>query len=409
MFSRFRSSPLSRLTLLGSAVGLVAGTFVATVGVDAAAAKPAERPRAVAASTVFTVSGRGWGHGHGMSQWGAQGAAKKGKSYAQILGFYYPHTRWGRAGGRIRVRIVADTSRDVVVAARSGLRAEAVRSGRTWNLAAKKPKATRWKIVPASGGRSVLLYQKGGWHRLKTIRGELQFDAGGRAIRLYLPHGASAKYRGVLRSAAPRPKAMNRDTVNILSLDNYLRSVVPSEAYPSWKPAALKAQAVAARTYAAYQRAHSHGYYDVVDTTGDQAYHGTGVETASTTKAVTATSGRIRTYGGKAAYTQFSASNGGFLLAGGKPYLVSKKDPYDTRASGDTNLSWSTKITARQLMRRFTHGQAITAITAIKVAGTGGRYMKTVAITYGSGHVNDVPADTFRAWAGLKSTWFSIR
>lgn len=383
--------------------------MVATVGVGTADARSADRPKAMAASASVTVTGHGWGHGHGMSQWGAQGAAKKGKSYGQILSFYYPHTRWGKAGGKIRVRIVDDTSRDVVVAARPGLTAKAVKSGRTWKLAKQKPRATRWKIVPVSGRRSALMYKKAGWHRFKTVTGDLQFAAGGKPIRLYLPHGASAAYRGTLRSATPKAGTKNRDTVNILSLDNYLRSVVPSEAYSSWKPAALKAQAVAARTYAVYQRAHAHrGYFDVYDTTDDQAYHGTSVETSSTSRAVAATSGGIRTYGGKAAYTQFSASNGGFLLAGEKPYLVSKKDPYDTKASGDTNLTWSQRITARALMDRFTHGSKITQITVTRVAGTGGRYVSTVRFQGSDGSSDTVSGDTFKAWAGLKSTWFSI-
>lgn len=410
MSARRSSSYLSRPTIVGTAVGLLAGVGVATIGTGAAGAAdaaPAAQPKAMAPSTTVTVSGRGWGHGHGMSQWGAEGAAKKGKSYSQILSFYYPHTRAGQAGGRVRVLITSDTSRDVVVQARSGLKAQAVRSGRTWKLATKKPKATRWKITPASGGRSTLSYKKGGWHRFTTVTGALQFTAGGTPIRLYLPHGASAEYRGVLRSAIPA-SGMNRDTLNIVSLENYLKSVVPAEAYPSWKPAALKAQAVAARSYAVHERrSNAHGYFDVYSDTRSQAYPGASSETGSTNQAVAATRGRIRTYAGTAAYTQFSASNGGFLLAGGEPYLVSKKDPYDTTAAGDPNLTWTRKLTARQLMSRFTHGNQITGITEAYVAGTGGRYVSTVTFTWDGG-VNHVPADTFKSWAGLNSTWFTV-
>lgn len=417
MLSSNRSRILGRLT-----VGILAGTLLASAGIDAAdatdvggPARSAQSARSIAVarlapSATVTVTGHGWGHGHGLSQWGAQGAAKKGKSYAQILSFYYPHTAWGRSGGKIRALIVEDTSRDVVVQARSGLTAKALTSGRTWKLAKTKPKAGRWRIVPVSAGRNRLDFKKSGhWHHLKTVTGKLQFDAGGKPIRLYLPHG-SASYRGVLRSAAPKAGTKNRDTVNIVSLDNYLRSVVPSEAYSSWKPAALKAQAVAARTYAAYQRAHRHrGYFDVYDTTSDQAYHGVSVETASTSKAVAATAGRIRTYRGAAAFTQFSASNGGYLLAGGKPYLVSKADPYDTKASGDPNLNWTRKLTVRQFMDRFSGGNPIASIKVLsRVADTGGRYVKTVRVLYADGRHNDIPGDTVKSWAGLKSTWFNI-
>src|SRR3954451_877022 len=52
---------------------------------------------------VITIDGRGWGHGHGLSQYGAEGAARKGLTAAKIVHFYYPHTHAGRAKGRVRV------------------------------------------------------------------------------------------------------------------------------------------------------------------------------------------------------------------------------------------------------------------------------------------------------------------
>src|SRR6266496_4089335 len=45
------------------------------------------------AGTVFVIDGRGWGHGVGLNQWGAEGYARHGWSYKRILGHYYPHTR----------------------------------------------------------------------------------------------------------------------------------------------------------------------------------------------------------------------------------------------------------------------------------------------------------------------------
>src|SRR4029077_1131748 len=52
-------------------------------------------PAAAGAGTVFLLDGRGWGHGVGMSQWGAEGYARHGYSYRQILAHYYPHTHLG--------------------------------------------------------------------------------------------------------------------------------------------------------------------------------------------------------------------------------------------------------------------------------------------------------------------------
>jgi len=63
--------------------------------------------------------------------------------------------------------------------------------------------------------------------------------------------------------------------VNYVSLESYLRSVVPSESPSSWRRAALQAQAVAARTYAMWRRAYGNlGYADICDTTACQVYHG---------------------------------------------------------------------------------------------------------------------------------------
>ena len=83
-------------------------------------------------------------------------------------------------------------------------------------------------------------------------------------------------------------------------MELYLQSVVPAEAVPSWKADALKAQAVAARTYAMY---HKNGYrssgYDVTDDTRSQVYSGISSETEATSRAVRETAGEIVTYGGK--------------------------------------------------------------------------------------------------------------
>ncbi|MFT4083028.1 MAG: SpoIID/LytB domain-containing protein [Nocardioides sp.] len=386
------------------AAALTTGALVATAGV--ACGKEADP---LPNSTKITITGHGNGHGHGMAQWGAQGAAKKGKSYRQILSFYYPGTRWGTASGNLRVLIGDDTTRDVLVSARSGLRARAA-SGRTWKLAHLHPNATRWRIVPVSATRDALEYKTSSWHRQATATGTVGFTAGGAAMTLLLPHGKSASYRGTLRSVAPRSGSKARKTVNVVSLDNYLAGVVPAEVYSSWKAAALKAQAVAARSYAVYQRVHdAHGWFDVYDDTRDQAYDGAGGEASTTTAAVKATSGKILTYGGSVAFTQFSASNGGYMLAGSVPYLVSKRDPYDAKASGDPSLTWTKKVTVKQIRARWPSAGKILSVKVTKrVSGTGGRYVKVVTVE-GQDRTYQVSGDAFRSWAGLSSTWFSLK
>ena len=139
--------------------GLLVLTGLTVHGGQAFAAPGLVVPR----GATIAVHGRGYGHGHGMSQYGAQGAAKQGKSTAQILGFYYPGTRLGRAGGPIKVLLTAD-DKDVTVDARSGLRLHRL-GGRSYLLSKVRPKATRWRIVPR-GDKSVVSFRvRRGWTR----------------------------------------------------------------------------------------------------------------------------------------------------------------------------------------------------------------------------------------------------
>ena len=87
------------------------------------------------------------------------------------------------------------------------------------------------------------------------MKGEAEISAGGRPVQLRTEQGGAVRYRGSLRSARPSDRSKRRDTVNVVSLESYLRGVVPREVPASWKPAAVQAQAIAARTYAAYERA----------------------------------------------------------------------------------------------------------------------------------------------------------
>src|SRR3977135_1390664 len=69
-------------------------------------------PAAGGAGTTFLLDGRGWGHGVGMSQWGAEGYARHGFGYRQILAHYYPHTHIGIADPReVRVLLVEQRAR----------------------------------------------------------------------------------------------------------------------------------------------------------------------------------------------------------------------------------------------------------------------------------------------------------
>ena len=105
--------------MLVRALALALATALVSVPAPASAASDRWD---VEGEPTLRIQGRGFGHGHGMSQYGAEGAARQGLSAEEILAFYYPGTEAGRASGRISVLVSADTTDDLVVRPRSGLR-----------------------------------------------------------------------------------------------------------------------------------------------------------------------------------------------------------------------------------------------------------------------------------------------
>ncbi len=379
------------------ALGLGVGALVLTSS-PAASAEEVD----VAAPVTWTVTGHGWGHGHGLSQYGALGAAEQGLGWKQILGFYYPGTRLGRTRGPIKVLITADT-KDVVVDARDGLRLQALGKKKSFLLGKVRPRATRWRIKP-SGEKSLVQYKlhAGAWSRFAVFRGTVQFSAGSQPMTLRLPHRATADYRGALRS-------VENHTVNLLSMDRYVQGVVPREVPVSWPAEAVRAQSVAARTYAAYERANTTTYYDICDTTSCQVYGGEDAEEAASNAAVRKTRGRIVIHQGKPAFTQFSSSNGGWSSAGSQPYLVAQPDPYEA-SSGNPNATWTATLTSQQVEKKWPQIGTLTHVSLTRDGNGdfGGRV--TRATFTGSAGSVQVTGDDVRYLMGDdgRSTWFKL-
>jgi len=358
---------------------------------------------AVSGPTTFTVTGHGWGHGHGLSQYGALGAATQGVGWKQIVGFYYPGTQLGHAHGRIKVLLTAD-NRDVVVDARDGLRLRPVAGTKSFVLAKIRPRATRWRILP-KGDRSVVSFRTAaGWTKWTSFAGTAEFSAGNQPVTLRLPGRATAEYRGALRS-------VEKHTVNVLPLDSYVQGVVPSEIPTSWPPDAVRAQAVAARTYAAFERASTTTYYDICDTTSCQVYGGVGEEDAPSNAAVSQTKGRVVTYAGQPAFTQFSSSNGGWSSAGSQPYLVAQPDPYEA-SSGNPNATWTATVTSQQIQKAWPQLGTLTNISLTRDGhGDYGGRITTATLTGNLGGLPTsvkVTGDDLRLRLELKSTWFEL-
>ncbi len=429
-------SPVRR-TAVVAALAVVAGAL--GLGVAAPAGARTGQVFPVPPNGVFTLRGHGWGHGHGMSQYGAYGAAKvRGLTYQQIVDFYYPHTTLAGTplSTNVRVLLHSTSTTTLVVAPRGAAKLTAMTSVDGVpdcvlpdSIDDGQTSVTQWRarvVSTADGTRLRLQASADGdtWTARPTVDGcdpawskpldgNISFD-GGNATNLVRSTGVAA-YRGLLRAAFTGSHIY---VVNVLPLDSYLLSVVPSEMPASWAPAALEAQSVAARTYASYEIAHPKNkhYYDVYDDTRDQVYSGKGHEYASTTAAVKATedasaqTGDILVDGdGHPAFTQFSSSDGGWTVNGGQPYLPAQQDPYDGLVPSSVH-SWAGSVSARLIQQAY--GAQIGTLQALVVTGRdgngqwGGR-VSTLTLQGTSGSV-DLTGSEFRYAFGLRSEWFQV-
>ncbi len=175
------------------------------------------------------------------------------------------------------------------------------------------------------------------------------------------------------------------NTVNILTMDQYLYGVVPSEVYSSWPEEALKAQAVAARTYAEYHIG-KHSGYDLCDHTHCQQYSGYNKEEASTNKAVDETSGVIAYYGGKPINSVYYDCDGGYTLSAEEvwgsdiPYLQSTPDPYELNAR-----KWEKSFTLNEITALVkAGGEDIGDVTNIEVTKLRGNVLADELVITGT-------------------------
>jgi stage II sporulation protein D len=399
----------SRTTRIVTAILASAVVLVPTAPADAAASDPLVT--IPTGTTTLTVAGDGWGHGHGMSQWGAQGAALQGLSHAAILAFYYPGTKLSSLSARVRVLITEDTDNNTTVQHTTGMRVVDLGNGKAYRLrTTHTPKAWRLKT---RHGQTRVYYRTAKWHLYRTggraaLKGAGEFRSSTGRLTLKM-HSGNRTYRGALRF-------VNNDTVNVVSLEKYLRGVVPSEAFPSWHPNALRAQAVAARTYAAFERADNvGGYYQICDTSACQVYRGYDVETSTTDAAIAATAGQVLLYAGKLAFTQFSASSGGWTSTGSQPYLIAQPDVYDTAASKDPNLNWTRKVDIATLQKAYPDLGTLTSIQITDRDGDASHpndgWVQSIVL---KGTKNGLPTQrtisggTFKSLYGLKSAYFTL-
>ncbi len=338
---------------------------------------------------IFIVQGRGWGHGIGLSQWGAQGLARAGYTFDRILAHYYRGTTLGPAPvKKVRV-LVAEAQKSVVISSTAPFSVEDG-AGLPHQVAAGKYTLT-----------TELKLRVDGEPVARKLIGPLAFTPGAQPLALDRP------YRGTIQIAVLKSRLQ---AVNSVGLEQYLYGVVPGEMPHTWLPEALKAQAVAARSYA-LSHLRSIGAYDLYADTRSQVYRGIDEEELQTTAAINATAAQVLLYRGKVASTYFHSTSGGRTASiedawpgsAPVPYLVSVPDPYD---SISPHHRWGPFLLKPEKLARVLKvpGRIVDATTTITPS-----QRVTAVIGLGSEAAGPpVPATDVRRELELRSTWFTL-
>jgi SpoIID/LytB domain protein len=276
-------------------------------------AAPAPTPTgSTALGASVTFYGRGWGHGVGLSQYGARGRALAGQDAATILAHYFQGTTIGTtANTEIRVLVLekfaATATSPLSIYGRGG----------EWTIdgiAAVFPADARLRAFPDSSSGTItwrLIVDGAGGTVLWSapFSGDLRVRpiANDTSLQLWSKPSSYDRYRGTLRIIA----TTTVNVINELPLETYLRSVVSAEMPTSWPAEALKAQTIAARSYAAVQLHPGISTFDVYDDARSQVYLGSLYEDPATDGVVAATTGQVLRSGSAIANALFHSTGGG--------------------------------------------------------------------------------------------------
>ena len=283
----------------------------------------------VAEGDDFVFIGGGTEHGIGMSQHGAAGLARLGKNYKEILEYYYQNTK---------VKAKSDPNGRIKVWLRS-----ASPSG--------------GKICPKDENSSILVGEKKVKGCVSVSPSTVPKVPKKIIIAPIAPNSTLlVKYKNSSYNEYTGKIIVNNIsgqlfTINDVKIETYLKGVVPSEMPHSWPLEALKAQAVAARSYAV-KHISAGSLFDIDDTTRNQVYLGKLHEFEETNKAVQATAGEVVVYGAEIIPTYYHSTSGGYTennenVWGGRPrpYLRGVPSPWEENSPW---WLWGTKTFSRQ-------------------------------------------------------------
>ncbi|HVY78049.1 MAG TPA: SpoIID/LytB domain-containing protein [Solirubrobacterales bacterium] len=347
---------------------------------------------AARASVNWVVRGHGFGHGVGVSQYGAYGYALHGKDYEFILGHYYRGSTIGQTSGPRVVRVLLDISPGDV--SFSG--------------------ATSACGVALDPGREYEAHRAGNRVKLRSAAGKPLADCGGRlraAGRGKVRIGGVGTYRGALESVPTESQAGSLNVINALAVEQYVKGVIANESPPSWPAAELRTQAIESRSFALSVDVEGNGF-DLYDDTRSQVYDGYSSETAATNAAVEATKGEVVMYGGRVAETYFSACSGGYtesvqnvFFGPVVPYLTGVPDPYDYYCPLH---DWTLRFSGPEISAKLgAHLDGRLEQVVVTKRGVSPRIVAAKLV--GSGGVTKVTGEQLQVALGAYSTWMSFQ
>jgi SpoIID/LytB domain protein len=413
---------------LAAALASVAAAGLGGLPRVALAESPSAGPAsfAVPLGDAVTFYGRGYGHGVGMSQFGARGRALAGQDAPSILAHYYQGTTIGLIDPAIRVRVLilsrwlATDARPLELAGRitpwtidgiaasfppdAGLRLGLTVSGSTGS-------AGSWHLVVTAADGSLL------YDGPTPVASELVIRAASEDGRLQVVSKATRfnVYRGNLHVVL-MPGTSRLSVVDDVTLEAYLAGVVPVEMPPTWPAAALQAQSIAARSFAARRLHPATSFYDVPDTSASQIYRGIQAEKPQTTAAIAATTGQVLLSGTTIIDALFDSTGGGatesnenvYTTATGRvvarpvSYLRGSSDRAPDGTAYDASspyATWSTRTYARSQLSAWFAADARTNVGDLQALdlhdrGVSGRLISVTMV--GSAGMRRVSGEVFR-------------
>lgn len=436
------------LALLGAVLALCGGI------VPAAPAAPSSVP-------VVHLDGTGFGHGVGLSQWGAEYLARTGRTTEEILGTFYPGVQLAEATGPVRVAVLRSASGATTLSFPQGgeVRSPAagpqeagfpvrVGPGGRVRIAhdgqfrvtpvvgaqaatatpyqepcallvlcppGPTPSTTTTTAPPASGEPSAPPSSTGGGPSSpgppapsgdggaapsSTVSSAQPVVAVPEAGGVTTVDDRGRSYRGAVEAVAGGGLRL----VNLVDVEDYLRGM--AEVPGTWPAAAVQAQTIAARTYA-LRSVQASG--EICDDARCQVYVGIAGESPGQDAAVTATSRRVLVHQGALAAAVYSADAGGVSATtlegfgtpdGVYPYLRAAR--YET----DNPLPWSQQVALVDLERRFGYPGTV---TGARVAETGPSGRALTVVLEGSAGDRPVDGRAFARTLGLRSTRFTMQ